>query len=259
MFAIERQKEIHDLIRKNGAVTVVELVKRFSVSIETIRRDLLYMEQKKLLYRVHGGAVSSENMNRFSVLDERMTENEERKKELAETAARLISEGDIIVIDSGSTAVFFAEALKEHFDTLTVITHSADVFERLCRHKQFEVILCGGNFLKSENAFWGELTLDMMKNLHANKAVLCPSAVSLKSGICDYQHELYQIQRQILRMSDSVYVLADSSKFEKNALFRLGDMKDDYTYVTDSKLPDRLREVYAENGISILTGEEEAF
>lgn len=257
MFANERQNRIYDMIKNNGAVTTAKLVNFFGVSIETIRRDLLTMELNGLLTRVHGGAVAKSAMKPFKELKERNREFVRQKCELSIKAVEFISDGDIIGIDTGSTAISFAEVLKERFSKLTVVTHSMNVFEMLSNHKDFSVILCGGHYLREENAFYGELTLDMLNSLHIQKVFIFPSAVSLKYGIFDYQSDLYQIQKQLVKSSDEVYVLADSSKFEKTGLLKLNNMNPEYIYITDNSLRDEIVKLYRENDIKIHLGEQE--
>ena len=145
MFAKERQDKIYLMIQKKGAVTTSNLVECFGVSIETIRRDLLSMEQKGQLVRVHGGAVRKNDMNPFLDLQQRNKEYSEQKRELSLKAAEFVCDGDIIGIDAGSTVISFTEVLKEKFSKLTVVTHSLDVFEILRDHENFSVILCGGH------------------------------------------------------------------------------------------------------------------
>lgn len=252
MFAKERQDQIYELIQKQGNVIVSDLVERFQVSIETIRRDLLCMEENGLLVRVHGGAVAASEMKIYNSLPQRKQEHSDQKRELARLAAEFVREGDYIGIDTGSTAVPFAEVLKEKFKNLTVITHSAGVFDILKGHENFTVILCGGHYMSSENAFFGALTLDMLDHLHMQKAFIFPSAVSLECGICEYQQELYQIQKKMMECADSVYILADSSKFEKRALLKLDDMKEEYFYITDSNLAKDKSQLYKESGRKVI-------
>ena len=123
MLAKERQEKILELLQRNGAVTTSHLVDLFQVSIETVRRDLLSMEQQGRLSRVHGGAVAKQNMKPFYELEKRNTEYSGEKLALSRKAAEFVSEGDVIGIDVGSTANFFADALKERFSRLTVITY----------------------------------------------------------------------------------------------------------------------------------------
>ncbi len=257
MFAKERQDKIYSILQNDGAVTTSGLVELFQVSIETIRRDLLSMEQNGRLSRVHGGAVAVGDMKPFMELQIRSQKHFQQKYELSLKAAEFIENGDIIGIDAGSTAAAFANALKNKLERLTVVTHSLDVLDILRDFKDFSVILCGGCYLKGENAFYGALTLDTLSKLHLQKTFIFPSAVSIKHGICDYQGDLYMIQKQLLKCSDEIYVLADSSKFEKKALLKIDDMKSDYTYVTDSGLSRELTRLYKENQLTIITGGNE--
>lgn len=252
MLAKERQNKIYELVHENNAVITANLADLFDVSIETVRRDLLDMEKADLLTRVHGGAVAKTEMKDFRKLTERNTEHCGEKIELSEKASEFIEEGDIIGIDSGSTAIFLANVIKEKFTKLTVVTHSLDVFNILCNHKDFNVILCGGHYLSRENAFYGHLTLNMFATLHMKKIFIFPTAVSVSGGICDFQSDLCQIQNAMLKSADKVFVLADSSKFEKSALIKLDDMKKEYTYVTDSALADEIRELYKKRQINII-------
>lgn len=254
MFADERQKIIYEHIREKGAVTTGALMEEFDVSIETVRRDLLAMERRGLLKRVHGGAVAMPEMKLVNGLKERNKEYVKEKRELSVNAATYVNEKDILFVDAGSTAIHFTEILKERFSNLTVITHSLDVFNILCGYKDFEVILCGGRFNKDENAFYGSMVLDTLSRIYVHKAFIFPTAVSMEFGMCDYNEELAQIQKQIFKYAEKIYVMADSGKFEKKALLKIEDMKKEYQYITDSNLPDELEILYKENGINIFSG-----
>lgn len=254
MFANERQQKIHEMIQKDGAVTTSGLVDFFDVSIETIRRDLLCMEKDNLLKRVHGGAIAVGEMKPFNTLTQRNMEHSSLKHEIARTALQFVEEGDYIFIDSGSTAIPFAEMLRDHISSLTVVTHSLDVFQILHDRQQISVILCGGHYDNAENAFYGALTLNMLEKLHVQKAFIFPSAVSIEFGLCDYLQNFYMVQSQMLKNSDNIYILADSSKFEKRALLKLDDMKTEYHYVTDHLLTEELQKLYKENSIHIAVG-----
>ncbi len=254
MLAKERQDTIANMLKSTGAVTTANLTECFKVSTETIRRDLLYMENQGILVRVHGGAVSKGDMKLFKELKERNKESLEQKHELSLKAVEFISEGDIIAVDAGSTAISFVKVLKEKFSRLTVVTHCVDVFDMLCNYKDFSVIVCGGHYLREENAFCGELTINMLSNIHVQKAFVFPSAISIESGIYDYQKDLFQIQKQIMKSADNIYILADSSKFEKTGLLKLSDMQSNFVYVSDSLLKSQIVRIYKENDIKIYLG-----
>ena len=254
MFADERQNKIYEILKKKQAITTVGLVKEFGVSVETIRRDLLAMEKKQLLRRVHGGAMLMIGMQEYNSLNIRNEENSDKKLRLSKKAAEFIEEGDFIAVDSGSTAIIFAEVIKEKFSSLTVVTHSLDVFNILAVKDGFKVILCGGEYLKSENTFFGSLTADSLSQLYVRKAFIFPTSISMEFGIGDFRQELLLIQRVMKKHSDKVYILADSSKFEKKSLLKQSEMEKEYAYITDNGLSNELYELYTENGYKIYMG-----
>lgn len=253
MFAKERHAKILEMLKDNGSVSTSQLMDEFSVSIETVRRDLLILEESGMLQRVHGGAVAMSDIIAFHELPQRMQENVAQKQELCRTAMAFVKNGDIIGVDAGSTAIVFAEALKERFTDLTVITYSLDVFLALHQYRNFRVILCGGDYDPSENCFVGALALNMLNSLRVHKVFLFPTAVSLQYGICEHESEVLIMQQALRRIGSQVYVLADSSKFEHTDLLKQEDMLPGYVYITDSELPAKWKTMYAENQIQVIT------
>lgn len=257
MLAKERYQLILRQLNNSGAVTTPELARVLGVSIETVRRDLLYLERLGQLQRVHGGAVANGIMQPYADLPHRLEANPAGKTELCHTASLLVEDGDIIFIDSGSTAVFFAQSLLSRSICLTVVTHSSDVFDILSQNDRFRLILCGGFYDPAEKAFYGHLTLDTLKHLHVKKAFLFPTAISLKTGICDYNDSLIQVQSHAMASSEKIFFLADSEKFEKSAMLKLCDTSGTYTYITDSQLPQHYKHIYEEQGITVITSPED--
>lgn len=255
MFADERQKIIYEIIKSDGAVTIARLVSDFQVSAETARRDLLALERAGLLRRVHGGAVSKgEIMPRMS-LEERNRSFSEEKVQIAKAAADLVEEGDIIGIDAGSTAIPFAKELSRRFSSLTVVTYSRDVFDILSENKGITVILTGGEYNGEERYFGGPIAINSLDALYMKKAFIIPVAVSLEYGISWFSKDFSLLSSKLVERSDKVIVLADSSKFEKCALYKRSETKSGYTYVTDGDLSEAIKSLYSENGIEIIMGE----
>lgn len=256
MFASERQEEIAQLVSERSAVRINELVSRFGVSAETIRRDLLELERVHRLRRVHGGALRIPCSVEYLSRSERGGKNQARKAELAEYAAGLIRENDTIMVDSGSTAVEFARMLVRRFEKLTVITNSLEVFELVRARESYSLYLCSGFFLPGENAFYGPWTLDFLGQLHAATAFLFPSAISMQYGAMDYDRDLYGVQQKMMERADRTVFLADSDKFEKTALLKLADLREDSLLVTDSGLEEEIFQLYQENRIRVMRGEK---
>lgn len=256
MLAEERQNQLYERIRKDGAITTAQAAQVFQVSIETIRKDFLHMHARGIITKTHGGAVRKSSIKPQHAYSVRREENYDLKHQVAHKAAEYVQEGDVIGIDEGSTALAFAEVLRDRFASLTVITFSLDVLQVLSENKGIRVILCGGEYMPEEKAFFGLQTIQMLKTLHMQKVFLSPTGISIDAGICGYCMPLIQLQQQMIESAEQVFVLADSSKFEKHALCKAADLDCRYIYITDSGLPQQIRQLYTEEKIQLVIGEE---
>ena len=256
MLAKERQNQICEILKQNGTVETAKLAELFHVSVETIRKDLIILEKQNAILKIHGGAIAKAELKPKQTLSVRCEENHLQKRALARKAMEFISEGDIIGIDEGSTAIIFAELLKETFSKLCIVTYSLDVLNILSECDGFELILCGGNYMKDEKIFYGRQTLEALEKLHIQKAFVFPSAISLDAGICGYVDQILQIQAKLIQSADAVYILADSEKFEKTAFRQLCENDNKFTYITDGELNLDIKKAYEEKNIKIFMGEK---
>ena len=254
MLAKKRRDKIYDMIVKNGAIETAKAASALNVSIETLRKDLIAMEREGLILRTHGGAVNTDAMRKSYSLSQRSEEYIDEKENLVSKACELIADGDIIAIDEGSTAKILAKSIKDKFKNLTVITYSLDVFNVLCGEEGFKLILCGGNYMKKEKCFYGAQTLDALNNLYFQKAFIFPAAVSLKSGICINNENFIPLFKQLMSAAEQVYILADSSKFEKKALFKISDTDKKFNFVTDCNLGEDLKNLYKKHKMKLFVG-----
>ena len=241
LLAIERRNQIANRVLQTGNVTIAELTEQYKVSAETIRKDLLFLEQQQLLIRTHGGAVRFHTGSTLAPLSVRKKEHIQQKQELCRYALSFVENGDSLFIDEGSTAVELARLLVAHFDRLTIVTHSLEIFHILSQNSGFRLMLCGGFYHPEESAFHGHLTVDAIRQLQVDKAFVFPSGISLKTGITDYGEEFVSIQRACIDQANRVFILANSEKFQKNALYKVWDMDPAFTYITDSGLTAALR------------------
>lgn len=256
MLADMRRKEICKILKEKSAVKVTFLAEKFGVSIETIRKDLLILEKNNELSRVHGGAVPKPSADRYIDFSSRIEERKSQKNEISRIAAKFVQNGDIIAIDCGSTAIELIEVLKENFDSLTIVTHSLDVFLRANNYKNFNVILCGGFFNRGENAFYGDFALKMINEIRVAKAFVFPSSISLANGICEHLPYLAEVQRALMNAADEVFIVADSSKFGKSSLVKTCDTNEKFTYISDKNLSNEIKEIYKSNNLQLITSED---
>lgn len=255
MLSEERYRAIEEQIAQKGSVTVNALTETLNVSVETVRRDLVFLEAKGKLRRVFGGAVAVTSPVRFADYAERERTNLGQKEQIAEKLADLVCEGDIISVDSGTTPVAFAEELKRRFRRLTVITYSLRIFHLL--KDSFDVILSGGEFYGKEEGFFGELAVRTVERLHAGKCFIFPSAVSVDYGVEDYVPSFVPVQEALIRSADHVIVAADSSKFSARALIRLCDLSPDHLYVTDAGISESVAAEFEKKGFSLMIADTE--
>ena len=190
---------------------------------------------------------------RFEEYPVRELANREQKITVGNVIASLVYEGDVIALDSGTTAMETAAALKARFRKLTVLTYSLKVFESL--KDTFDVILTGGEYYPKEGALYGELAVESIARLHTDKCFIFPSAVSVRYGVEDFVPCFVPVQRQLMQYSDHVFIAADSSKFGGRALIRVCDLDPRYVYVTDGGVSKEIAKEFAEKNCNLITGE----
>ena len=242
-------------IKNNGSVAVGELVRDLNISGETARRDLLILEKKGKLKRMHGGAVGLGETLQYKDYSLRIEENEDEKRSIARIAAELVDDGDCIAVDSGSTAVFFCRYIKGKFKNLTVITYCMKVFEELKDDEDITVILTGGTYSGRDLAFLGSMAENALRNYHFSKCFICPDAISLDHGLSVHVEAFVPLERRLMAQSDKTVVLADSKKFEQCALNRVSELKESFLFLTDGGLPQYILDEYSERGLEIQKGQ----
>ena len=255
MLASQRQKQIQALLQENGAVTIAGLMEEFGISMETARRDLAAMEKNGLLQRVHGGALPLNTAPFYRPLAARMQDQLAQKQAIARAAAVQVQEGDYIAIGGGSTAASFARALRNRVRRLTVVTYSMDVFEILQDMPQYTILFTGGNYQSEERSFQGPAVAAFLSKTYVQKAFLFPSVLSLEDGYTCLTEELAHRLSPMIRNSDQVYILADSSKFEHKIRYQVTPLRQDFIYITDTELPEDLRKKYADNHLNFFFAE----
>ena len=247
----ERYSVILEQLCRQEAVRVTELAARFGVSIETVRRDLKYLEEQKLLRRVHGGAVHTAQPEDAPRREERQVKCWEEKLELGETASRLVREGQIVTMDASTTNHAAAIALKKRFQALTVITNYLPIINELSQKQGFTILIPGGVVRQGEQSIVGPMAEENMDSLHADVGFISMSGVSLTGGLTDLGMEEIIIKKKIMKNAAVNYVLVDSSKFERNAMIRIGSLNEVEGIVTDSKLAKEIETKYQKQGITI--------
>lgn len=212
----ERKNEILKELNKTGKVKVIELVNQFKVSEETIRRDLMLLEEKGLLKRVYGGAIKTVFEFEEPPFTQRTTVNHEAKVQIGKKAIQLISNGDVIAIDVGTTMLEFSKCIENKKD-ITILTNSLPVSavltESLNQNKfTGQILLLGGLIDPKHQSISGNLTEQMLNQFNINKAFISAGGVSIQGGVTNYHlHETF-VSRKMVEVSKQVIMLTDYSK-----------------------------------------------
>ncbi|MCL1700096.1 DeoR/GlpR family DNA-binding transcription regulator [Lysinibacillus sp. Bpr_S20] len=232
MYTIERQQHILQFVREHKIVKLVTLTKEFNVSMETIRRDIQQLVQEKKIEKFYGGVKYIEPAE--GLIDQRLHDQLTEKIAIAKACASLVQDGECIFIDSGTTTFQMAPFLLEK-EKLTVITNSLPVAFDLIG-SNIEVIIIGGKVRHSEKSVTSNDFLFRFDHLNINKAFICASGVSIEKGISDFSLEEAITRKQIINISQTVYVAADSSKFNKDVAIQVCPVDEVDMIITDSAL-----------------------
>lgn len=212
MTTYERRQSLMDLLRKQPGLRVPEIAQALGVSEGTVRNDLNALEEDGHLTRVHGGAVLNDarraSNTAFGV---RHQEHSQEKNLIGKIAARLVSDGDSILLDASSTAYYLALSLKE-INRLRVVTNGIEIARLLAQNTSNTVILIGGVVSSDGSSVTGLLSEQIMSELRIQKAFVSCSGFSIEAGMTEVHLEEAQLKRKAIESARQVFALVDSSK-----------------------------------------------
>ena len=240
MLAIQRREIIKKQIELNGEVLVAELSKTLNVSESTIRRDLDILERQQVVTKTYGGAVIHEQypLTDEPLFSERESTNYYQKERIAKHAADLVEDGDVIILDNGTTTSLMVNFLHDKKD-LTIITNSVNIAYNLMSNPTVEIIVLGGQVRIRTGAIVGNSTLLSLQSLWANKVFLSCSGVSLEGGVTVSNMNSMEVRKQMIQSSQSTILLADHSKIGKRFIARICSVEDVTTLVTDQDFEEK--------------------
>lgn len=223
---MSRRQEIVELIEEQGFQSVTTLARRYGVDGSTIRRDLERIAEEKKIRRTHGGAAPVEPLS-----PARASEFESKEKEAigAATADRIL-ENQTVLLDSGTTCLEVARHLNH--SRLTVVTHDLLVGIEISRKPRINLVFIGGELLPGSTAMWGPASLQQLENMRVNVAVFGAGAV-MDDGIYASSSYSIELKRKMRSVAGEAFFVADSSKFGREALFKVFGFEDFTAGITD--------------------------
>jgi DeoR family glycerol-3-phosphate regulon repressor len=245
-----RQTEILNLARTTGRVMVDDLVRRFEVSAQTIRKDLNDLVDHRLLARIHGGAIIASGVENLAYEARRFVAADE-KRAIGIAAAAQIPNGSSLFINIGTTTEEVASALTAHEDLL-VITNNLNVAMMLYRHPRIEVIVAGGTVRRSDGAVIGSTAIGLIGQFKVDYAIIGASAIDAEGALLDFDYREVQASQAIMANARSVMLVADSTKLRRTAAVRIAHLSQVQTFVTDAPLPPGLQAICQSKGVLVI-------
>ena len=234
MLPLERQQKISDILSENGIVQVSRLAEDFGVSELTIRRDLDQMEEAGLLKRTHGGATILRNLNAEPHYLQKAAMFAEEKRRIAEKAASLVQDDDIVMVNSGTTASAVLGALLESGKTLTIITNNIDVFNHPDTIGRCAIVLIGGAYRSRSRSLSGSLATKSLEGMFANKSFIGVDGISEEAGLTTPIYEESVVSNMMLRhTTGQAFVIATHNKIGVTSNYRIGKVEEIHGIITD--------------------------
>jgi DeoR/GlpR family transcriptional regulator of sugar metabolism len=215
MLVEDRRKQVLELVKGRGFITLTDLAREVGVSESTARRDLDHWEGRGVLKRIHGGAMSAEDGQGLPALEARANTQVAAKRRIARVAAARVRDGEAILLDGGTTTLEFARCLVGR--SLQIVTNSLPIANLFANSHETDLVILGGYVYPATGVALGPLTIQMMKGLHVQRAFLSVAGITAK-GLFNSNPLLVETERQMMRSADEVTVLADHTKVGRQAL-----------------------------------------
>ena len=250
MFLPPRQSEIVELAKRKGRVLVEELAEAFNVTPQTVRKDLNELCEKRILTRIHGGALLPSSTHNMQYEQRRQIAAAE-KRMIGAAAADLIPDDASLFINIGTTTEAVSEALLTR-NRLMVITNNINVANRMRPFPQFEVVIAGGVVRASDGGIIGEAAVDFIRQFKVDYAVIGVSAIDEEGALFDFDFREVKVAQAIIANARHVILVSDSSKFERTAPVRIGHISQVDTFITDRCPSPAFRAVCREGGVRLV-------
>lgn len=253
MLAVERRSNIEQMINENGTVLVTELAKKFDVTAETIRADLLKLEKQGVLIRTYGGATLVESSPNELPIAERDVVNYEEKQRIGKRAAQMIRNGETIFLDASTSAWHLARNIKDK-KGITVITNASKIVYELAECDGIHVVQIGGELNSKNMSYVGRIAEHTIReNYFANKIFFSCKGVTLNRGLVDSSEGEAEIKKTMIKNSETVIFLCDHNKLGRLGVPSVSGLDSLDFFITDVKLSEEWTERLEEADVNIIT------
>ncbi|MCM3570418.1 DeoR/GlpR family DNA-binding transcription regulator [Neobacillus mesonae] len=254
MYQEERLVEIVGYLKRHERISIEQICSLFNVSRDTARRDLVKLEEQRLIVRTRGGAILPAVNQEILNYTNRLKQVSEEKKAIGKKAASLIYPGDKVIFDATTTV----QACAEQMDPIdcTVITNSINIANILSSKPKIDIQLLGGKLHKEHQFLYGIDVLDKLSNYYVNKAFIGITGIS-EQGITDGYEEEGIVKKKMIEQAKQVIVLADHTKLGKTGFYQFADLSNVDIFITDQIPPKSFRDILNSYHVELLTIEQD--
>lgn len=245
-----RQQTLLDCVRKHITISVEELAQKLDVTTQTVRRDVKAMVDAKLLARYHGGVgllSSTENI----AYPQRQVMNADAKQRIGKAVAARVPDGCSLILNLGTTTEEVARALQQH-SNLHVVTNNLNVASMLASNTESEIIIAGGVVRARDRGVVGEATIDFIRQFKVDIGIIGISSIELDGVLRDFDPREVKVAQTIIEQSRKVWLVADSSKFGRQALVRMAHLSQIDVLFTDAPPPPELAKLLQDSDVELV-------
>ncbi|MBM7588122.1 DeoR/GlpR family transcriptional regulator of sugar metabolism [Bacillus pakistanensis] len=254
MLQDERLEAIVQYLNEHERIDIETICDLNHVSKDTARRDLIKLEEGRKVIRIRGGAKRPLLSNEVYNYDQRMNMASKAKSKIGKFAATLINDGDHLILDASTTVQHLAKHLTSR--NHNIVTHSINIANVLCQREDIAINLLGGTLSHKHQAIYGSRAIRNVQDFMVNKCVIGTCGIS-SEGLSTSIEEEGLLIHEIIKRSEKVIVLADSTKFNKTFFQKACDLEAIDIVVTDKEVPKNVDEVLSHHGIEVIVVPEE--
>ncbi|WP_338846061.1 DeoR/GlpR family DNA-binding transcription regulator [Massilia sp. W12] len=232
---LPRHRQILDYVRQHGDASVEQLARALEVTAQTIRRDVRELEQMQMLARYHGGVGLPSSVQNIAY-EARQVLHIDAKRRMAQAVAARIEAGRSLFLNLGTSTEEVAKALLQHRG-LRVVTNNLNVAAILADNQDAEILVAGGVLRHRDRGIVGEAARDFVRQFRADLGIIGVSGIEADGTLLDYDLSEVRVSQAIIEQSREVWLVADHTKFARQALVKLGHASQITRFFTDAALP----------------------
>ena len=242
----DRLAKMEAYIRRQKSVSLDTLCEVFDISKNTVRRDIADIVARTDIRKIYGG-VSIPYNKIPPPFEERLSINADAKDCIGQLASKLVEDGDIIYVDSGTTTCRIIDYLQDRRN-VTVLTHSLDVINRAVRYPELNIISLSGALNRKTLSFTGQSTIDVLQSFNISKAFMAANGITIQNGATQSTSIEFAIKKSVIERSHDVYLLVESRKFGAVSLFTHCPLDRIDVIITEAAPPPDFLDAYHELG-----------